>query len=136
METCCGAHHLGRLFANQGHDALLMSPEYVWPYVKEQKNDGHDAEGIVEAATPPTMRFVELKAQDQPDASPQLLAPKPRQILRLAKAGEFGRQISGEFELELDQPPAHECAEIVAPDEFLEWGIEIFECLAAQFSSE
>ena len=29
MEACCGAHHLGRLFANQGHDVRLMSPEYV-----------------------------------------------------------------------------------------------------------
>ena len=35
MEACCGAHHLGRLFAAQGHDARLMSPEYMRPYVKE-----------------------------------------------------------------------------------------------------
>ena len=34
MEACCGAHHLGRLFAVQGHDVRLMSPEYVRPYVK------------------------------------------------------------------------------------------------------
>ncbi len=39
MEACCGAHHLGRLFAAQGHDVRLMSPEYVRPYVKAQKND-------------------------------------------------------------------------------------------------
>ena len=38
-EACCGAHHLGRLFAAQGHDVRLMSPEYVRPYVKAQKND-------------------------------------------------------------------------------------------------
>ena len=44
-----------------------MSPEYVRPYVKAQKNDDRDAEGIAEAATRPTMRFVELKAQDQLD---------------------------------------------------------------------
>lgn len=30
------------------------------PYVKAQKNDDRDAEGIAEAATRPTMRFVEL----------------------------------------------------------------------------
>src|SRR6476469_3368570 len=29
MEACCGAHHLGRLFATQGHNIRLMSPEYV-----------------------------------------------------------------------------------------------------------
>src|SRR3954449_5635825 len=67
MEACCGAHHIGRLFAKAGHDVRLMSPEYVRPYVKAQKNDDRDAEGIAEAATRPTMRFVELKSQDQLD---------------------------------------------------------------------
>ena len=67
MEACCGAHHLGRIFAARGHDVRLMSPEYVCPYVKAQKNDDRDAEGIAEAATRPTMRFVELKTQDQLD---------------------------------------------------------------------
>ena len=67
MEACCGAHHLGRLFAGQGHEVRLMSPEYVRPYIKAQKNDDRDAEGIAEAATRPTMRFVELKTQEQLD---------------------------------------------------------------------
>ena len=67
MEACCGAHHLGRVFAAHGHDVRLMSPEYVRPYVKAQKNDDRDAEGIAEAATRPTMRFVDLKSQDQLD---------------------------------------------------------------------
>src|SRR5512137_705553 len=67
MEACCGAHHLGRIFAAQGHEVRLMSPEYVRPYVKAQKNDDRDAEGIAEAATRPTMRFVELKTQEQLD---------------------------------------------------------------------
>ena len=44
-----------------------MSPEYVRPYVKAQKNDERDAEAIAEAATRPTMRFVELKAEEQLD---------------------------------------------------------------------
>src|ERR1700722_512049 len=67
MEACCGAHHLARVFAAYGHDVRLMSPEYVRPYVKAQKNDDRDAEGIAEAATRPPMRFVELKSQDQLD---------------------------------------------------------------------
>ena len=29
MEACCGAHHLGRQLAAQGHEVRLMSPEYV-----------------------------------------------------------------------------------------------------------
>ena len=67
MEACCGAHHLGRLLRTQGHEVRLMSPEYVGPYVKAQKNDERDAEAIAEAATRPTMRFVELKAEEQLD---------------------------------------------------------------------
>jgi transposase len=65
MEACCGAHHLGRQIATQGHAVRLMSAEYVRPYVKAQKNDERDAEAIAEAATPPTMRFVEIKSEAQ-----------------------------------------------------------------------
>ena len=67
MEACCGAHHLGRVLREQGHEVRLMSPEYVQPYVKAQKNDERDAEAIAEAATRPTMRFVELKTEEQLD---------------------------------------------------------------------
>ena len=67
MEACCGAHHLGRQLAAQGHEVRLMSPEYVRPYVKAQKNDDRDAEAIAEAATRPTMRFVEVKSEAQLD---------------------------------------------------------------------
>ena len=37
MEACCGAHHVGRVFAARGHEIRLMSPEYVRPYVKAQE---------------------------------------------------------------------------------------------------
>ena len=67
MEACCGAHYLGRILAAQGHTIRLMSPEYVRPYVKAQKNDDRDAEAIAEAASRPTMRFVALKSQEQLD---------------------------------------------------------------------
>jgi transposase len=67
MEACCGAHHLGRRLREAGHEVRLMSPEYVRPYVKAQKNDERDAEAIAEAATRPTMRFVELKSETQLD---------------------------------------------------------------------
>jgi transposase len=67
MEACCGAHHLGRQLAAQGHEVRLMSPEYVRPYVKAQKNDDRDAEAIAEASLRPTMRFVPLKSEAQSD---------------------------------------------------------------------
>jgi transposase len=45
MEACCGAHQLARLFTAQGHEVRLMSPEYVRPYVKAQKNDDIERAG-------------------------------------------------------------------------------------------
>ena len=67
MEACCGARHIGRALAARGHEIRLMSPEYVRPYVKAQKNDDRDAEAIAEAASRPTMRFVTLKSEEQLD---------------------------------------------------------------------
>src|ERR1700733_520433 len=69
MEACCGAPHLGRVFAGHGHDVGLTSPESVRPYVKAQKNDDRDVERIAEAATRPTMRFVGPVAARHADAS-------------------------------------------------------------------
>jgi transposase len=51
----------------QGHTVRLISPEYARPYVKAQKNDDRDAEGIAKAAARPTMRFVGLKSEEQLD---------------------------------------------------------------------
>ncbi|APG90246.1 IS110 family transposase [Sinorhizobium americanum] len=67
MEACCGAHHVGRVLGAMGHTIRLMSPEYVRPYVKANKNDDRDAEAIAEAATRPTMRFVPVKSEAQSD---------------------------------------------------------------------
>lgn len=67
MEACCGVHHMGRALARRGHSVRLMSPEYVRPYVKAQKDDDRDAEAIAWAATRPTIRFVEFKTEEQLD---------------------------------------------------------------------
>jgi transposase len=37
IEACCAAHHLGRNLTAQGHEVRLMPPEYVRPYVKNNK---------------------------------------------------------------------------------------------------
>jgi transposase len=67
LEACCGAHHLGRNLTAQGHEVRLMPPEYVRPYVKNNKNDYRDGEAAAEAAGRPTMRFVPLKGEAQLD---------------------------------------------------------------------
>lgn len=67
MEASCGAHHLGRLFRDQGHEVRLIPAQFVRPFVKSQKNDYVDAEAIAEAVQRPTMRFVPIKTEDQLD---------------------------------------------------------------------
>ena len=65
MEACPGGHFWTRELTRMGHVARMISPQYVTPYVKRQKNDAADAEAIVEAATRPGMRFVEPKTAEQ-----------------------------------------------------------------------
>lgn len=67
MEACTGAHHLARALQAQGHDARLMPPQYVKPFVKANKNDYRDAEANAEAVQRPTMRFVSAKSEAQLD---------------------------------------------------------------------
>lgn len=65
MEACGGAHHWAREITKFGHTVKLIPPIYVKPFVKRQKNDMADAEAIAEAASRPTMRFVEVKSTEQ-----------------------------------------------------------------------
>jgi transposase len=67
MEACGGAHYWARRFREHGHEVKLMAPQFVRPYVKSNKNDTRDAEGMSEAVTRPTMRFVPTKELDQQD---------------------------------------------------------------------
>lgn len=61
MEACSGAHHWAREFRKYGHEVRLISPQFVKPFVKSNKNDSADAEAIAEAAMRPNMRFVAIK---------------------------------------------------------------------------
>jgi transposase len=65
LEACAGAHYWARELIKLGHDARLISPQFVKPYVKGNKNDANDAEAICEAVSRPAMRFVPLKSVDQ-----------------------------------------------------------------------
>ena len=65
FEACSSAHYWAREMESCGHDAELIAPQYVRPFVKRQKNDAADAEAIVIAARQPEMRFVEPKTVQQ-----------------------------------------------------------------------
>lgn len=78
MEACTGAHHWGRQISALGHTVRLISPQFVKPYVKGNKNDGNDAAGICEAVQASGMRFVALKSLEQQEL---LAVHRVRQLL-------------------------------------------------------
>jgi len=65
MEACCGSHYWARVLTDLGHEVRLISPQFVKPYVKSNKNDRNDAEAICEAVGRPSMRFVPRKSPEQ-----------------------------------------------------------------------
>lgn len=65
MEACSGAHYWAKVLSDLGHEVLLISPQFVTPYVKSNKNDRNDAEAICEAVGRPSMRFVPPKSPEQ-----------------------------------------------------------------------
>ena len=65
MEACGSAHHWARKLQGFGHTVKLMSPQFVKPYVKTNKNDMADAEAICEAVSRPNMRYVPVKTVEQ-----------------------------------------------------------------------
>ncbi len=65
MEACCGSHYWARVLTDLGHNVRLISPQFVKPYVKSNKNDRNDAEAICEAVGRPSMRFVPPKSPEQ-----------------------------------------------------------------------
>jgi len=67
MEPCGGANYWIRVFQRHGHAIKLISPQFVKPFVKTNKNDANDAEAIVEAASRPSMYFVPIKQVEQQD---------------------------------------------------------------------
>lgn len=65
IEASNGGHYWARVLSELGHNVRLISPQFVTPYVKSNKNDRNDAEAICEAVGRPTMRFVPRKSSEQ-----------------------------------------------------------------------
>jgi transposase len=78
LEACGSAHHWARELIKLGHEARMMPPAYVKPYVRRQKNDAADAAAICEAATRPSMRFVGVRSLENQAA---LMRHKTREML-------------------------------------------------------
>jgi transposase len=78
MEACSTAHFWARELAALGHAVRLMPAADVKPYVKRSKRDALDAEGLCEAVTRPTMRFVAIKT---PEPQAALMLHRTRDLL-------------------------------------------------------
>ncbi|HSV01443.1 MAG TPA: IS110 family transposase [Roseiarcus sp.] len=78
IEACSSAHHWARALIALGHDAKLIPPAYVKPYVRRNKNDAVDAAAICEAVGRPNMRFVPVRSIDN---QAQLMRHRTRELL-------------------------------------------------------
>jgi transposase len=118
MEACPGSQWLARKIQAFGHTARIIPAQFVKPYVKSNKSDIIDAAAIAEAATRPTMRFVEVKTAEQTDLQvlhrirDQMMANRTRLINQMrAFCLEYGvalHQGPGKFKADLPRALANE----------------------------
>jgi transposase len=98
IEACGGSHHWARQLQSLGHEVKLIAPQFVKPYVKRGKNDAADAEGICEAMSRPTMRFVPVKTAEQ-QAALMLVGLRDRLIRQRTQLTNAIRGYAAEFGL-------------------------------------
>jgi transposase len=78
LEASGSAHHWARELIKLGHEARMMPPAYVKPYIRRQKNDAADAAAICEAVTRPSTRFVAVRSLEN---QARLMRHKTREML-------------------------------------------------------
>ena len=98
MEACGAAHYWARELGKLGHDVKLMAPQLVKPYVARNKNDARDAEGLCEAMSRPSMRFVPVKSAEQ-QAVLMLVGIRDGLIARRTQLSNTIRGYAAEFGL-------------------------------------
>ena len=98
MEACGAAHYWARELRKLGHEVKLMAPQHVKAYVKRNKNDGRDAEGLCEAMSRPTMQFVPVKTEEQ-RAALMLAGVRQQLIARRTQLSNAIRGYAAEFGL-------------------------------------
>ncbi len=79
MEACGGSHFMARKLEELGHSPKLISPQFVRPFVKSNKNDFVDAELLVKLHRP-SMRFVQPRTESQQAMRLCIVSVNPVQI--------------------------------------------------------
>lgn len=100
MEACGGANYWARKFKEHGHVVKLISPQFVKPFVKGNKNDYKDAEAIVEASSRPSMRYVTPKTIEQQDLQSLLRSRQGCIQMRTSLSNQL-RGLLGEYGIAL-----------------------------------
>lgn len=98
IEACGASQHWARELSKLGHEVKLMAPQLVKPYVQRNKNDGRDAEGLCEAMSRPSMRFVPVKTAEQ-QAALMLTGLRDGLIARRTQLSNAIRGYAAEFGL-------------------------------------
>src|ERR1700722_4391408 len=96
MEACGASHYWARELGQLGHTVKLIAPQHVKPYIKRNKNDGRDAEGLCEAMSRPTMQFVPVKTEEQ-QAALMLAGMRERLVARRTQLSNAIRGYAAEF---------------------------------------
>ena len=65
LEACGSSHYWGRMARKAGHQAVLLPPHVVRPYVLRSKTDRTDAKGMLEAYRNEDIHAVPVKSVDQ-----------------------------------------------------------------------
>ena len=138
MEACGRAHQWGREVQALGHEAKLMAPQFVRPYVKSNKHDRADAEAICEAVQRPSMRFVAIKSTER-QAQQSIHRVRARAVgNRTAHVNEI-RGLLAEYGIEVPQGRAQVrpavaqvlgdggSAQIDLPAQFLEVLVDLYD---------
>src|SRR3954462_7113873 len=98
MEACGAGHYWARELRKLGHEVKLIAPQHVKAYVKRNKNDGRDAEGLCEAMSRPMMQFVVVKTEEQ-QAALMLMGVRQQLMTRRTQLSNAIRGYAAEFGL-------------------------------------
>lgn len=106
LEACGGAHYWARTLSELGHEAVLIAPQHVKPYVRRGKHDAADAEAICEAMSRPRTRFVAIKSAEQ-QAGQMLFGVREQLLRRRTQLSNAIRGHASEFGLVVPKGLAH-----------------------------